>query len=184
MDDGIDRALIRRILEDPERHPWTIQGTGLLALRLDGRREYRLHVWHPAYGVADPPVHDHPYDFVSQVIVGEVTNTLYEESSSGVEYRRVRYSPPDETPRCTDTVRLAARPAVLKEGQIYSQLAHELHDSRQLPGTVTVIRCGFKDVPSLTVCLSDNGTWVTGKSRRPEPEDVKIITACALERFS
>ena len=47
MDHTVDQALVRTILEHAADHPWRLQGIGLLALRLDDRREYRLHVWDP-----------------------------------------------------------------------------------------------------------------------------------------
>jgi hypothetical protein len=113
-----------------------------------------------------------------------MTNTRYEEASSGAEYSRVRYSPADEEARRTDTVRLsAAAVTTFTEGGGYSQLAHELHDSRQLPGTVTIIRMAFKDVHELTVCRRDEATWVSGQARPATPDEVKKITAAALAWF-
>ena len=55
----------------------------------------------------DPPIHDHPYDFTSTIIAGEMTNTLYEENGSGAEYTRYRYLLSDESSRTADTVRLS-----------------------------------------------------------------------------
>jgi hypothetical protein len=177
---SLHHALVRTILEHAEDYPWVIQDIGLLGLRLDDRREYRLHVWGPSYRVGEPPVHDHPFDFTSTIIAGEMTNTRYDEHPSGAEYRRVRYSPPNEDDRRTDTVRLVGTSTTLEAGGQYSQLAHELHDSRQLPGTVTIIRRAFNDVPELTVCSRNDGTWVSGRSRPAAPDEVKRITATAL----
>jgi hypothetical protein len=133
--------------------------------------------------VGEPPVHDHPFDFVSQIVAGEMTNTRYVEDPSGLEYSRVRYTPDNEDARHTDTVRLSATATIHTEGDQYTQLAHELHDSRQLPGTVTIIRQTFRDVRELTVCRLDDATWVSGQSRPATPEEVKEITAKALLRF-
>jgi hypothetical protein len=183
MDISMNRALVRMILEHAEDYPWTLQDIGLLGLRLDDRREYRLHVWDSSYSVGELPVHDHPFDFTSTVIAGEMTNTRYEEDPSGVEYHRMRYLPPNEDARTTDTVRLSGTATTFTAGERYSQRAHELHDSRQLPGTVTIIRRSFKDVPELTVCTRGEDEWVSGESRPAAPEDVKRITALALDCF-
>ncbi len=186
MDRSLPQALVRTILEHAEDYPWRMQEIGLLGLRLDDRREYRLHVWDPSSGVGEPPVHDHPFDFTSTIVVGEMTNTRYEEDPTGVEYRRVRYRPSNEDARTSDTVRLSGVATTFTAGGCYSQLAHELHDSRQLPGTVTIIRQAFRGAPEhteLTVCTREEAPWVSGQARPATAEEVKRITATALERF-
>jgi hypothetical protein len=112
-----------------------------------------------------------------------MTNTRYEEDPSGVAYSRVRYTPDDEDARTTDAVRLSADPTTFTQGGSYSQLAHELHDSTQLPGTVTVIRRSFKDVWRLTVCRPSGAPWVSGQSRPATPDEIKKITTTALAWF-
>jgi hypothetical protein len=181
MDISPLQALVRTILEHAEDHAWTMQDIGLLGLRLDERRECRLHVWAPSSCVGEPPIHDHPFDFTSTIIAGEMTNTRYDESPSGIEYRRVRYSTPDEDARTADTVKLTRTATTLAAGDQYFQLAHELHESRQLPGTVTLIRRTFRNAPELTVCLRDDAAWVSGRSRPAAPEEVRRIAATALE---
>jgi hypothetical protein len=183
MDSSLDRALVRMILEHAEDYLWTMQEIGLLGLRLDDRREYRLHVWDPDASVGEVPVHDHPFDFTSIVIAGAMTNTRYEEDPSGVEYRRIRYSPENEDARTLDTVRLSGTATTFTPGEEYSQLAHELHESRQVPGTVTIIRRAFHEVPELAVCTRGEVPWVSGQSRPAPADEVKRITATALERF-
>jgi hypothetical protein len=184
MDHSLTQTLVRTILEHAEDYPWTLQEIGLLGLRLDDRREYRLHVWGPTDAAGEPPVHDHPYDFTSHVVVGEMTNTRYVDDPAGIEYRRVRYTPPDEDARTTDIMRLSASAAVVRAGDEYSQRAAELHDSRQLPGTVTIIRMSFHDVPALTVCTRGDTPWVSGRSRPATPDEVQSVTGAALELFS
>jgi hypothetical protein len=184
MDNSLNKALVRTILEHAEDYPWVMQEIGLLGLRLDDKREYRLHVWDPSSSVGEPPIHDHPFDFTSTVIAGEMTNTRYKEDPLGVEYRRVRYTPPNEDDRRSDTVRLSGMATTLTAGGQYHQLAHELHDSRQLPGTVTIIRRTFtRDVSELTVCNREEAGWISGQSRPAALADVKRITATALELF-
>ncbi|MGZ4707246.1 MAG: hypothetical protein ACXWBN_00735 [Acidimicrobiales bacterium] len=183
MDHTPDKALVRTILEHATDYPWRLQGIGLLALRLDDRREYRLHVWDPDGRTGDPPIHDHPYDFTSTVVVGELINTRYIEDPTGDEYRRQRYSPSDENDRRTDTVRLAGTSTTLGSGDHYHQLAGELHDSHQVPGTVTVIRCSWRNRPELTVCLRPGAAWVSGLARPATPAEIERITAAARDLF-
>jgi hypothetical protein len=184
MDISLDKALLRTILEHAEDYPWVMQEIGLLGLRLDDTREYRLHVWDPSSCVGEPLVHDHPFDFTSTVIAGEMTNTRYEEDPLGTEYRRVRFTPPNEHDRRSDMVRLSGTATTHAAGAQYHQLAHELHDSRQLPGTVTIIRRTFtREASELTVCTRDEAGWIAGQSRPATPAEVKRITAMALELF-
>ena len=179
----MSKALAFTILRHAEDFPWRIVDIGLMGLRLDERREHRLHVWNPDFSAAEPPIHDHPYDFTSAIIVGELTNIRYAESPAGDEYIRFRYSPPAEDQRRSDTVRLAAAVETLREGHEYRQLADELHASRQQPGTVTLIRCSWGEARRLTVCLRDETSWRSGQARDATREEIKAFTAKALEWF-
>jgi hypothetical protein len=177
------RALIRNILEHALEYPWKIQDIGLLALRLDEQREYALHVWAPDRCIGTPPIHDHPFDFVSRIIAGELTNARYLEVPSGVKYLRERYTPSNEESRTTDYVQLVSEVETFREGDEYAQVADELHDSHQLPGTVTVIRRAFRDVDELTVCRLEKLRWISGASRPATSAEVTEITTQALTWF-
>ena len=93
MNERLSKALVLTILQHAEDFPWRVQDIGLMSLRLDDRREYRLHIWDPSDYVEEPPIHDHPYDFTSTIIAGEMTNTRYEEDPAGDEYVRFRFPP-------------------------------------------------------------------------------------------
>ena len=185
MEHGQTKALVRTILTHAEAFPWRMQEVGLLGLWLDDRREHRLHVWAPAYLADDSPIHDHPFDFTSTVVVGELVNTRYIEDPSGQEYVRERYAPGNEDDRRVDAIRLVGTAATLGEGESYGQLAPELHDSRQVPGTVTIIRFAFTDRSDaeLTVCHRPAVPYVSGQAREARPDEVKRITAPALAHF-
>ena len=184
MDQTAERAAVRSILEHAVDHPWRIQTIGLLSLRLDDRRDRRLHVWDPDAHQGDPVIHDHPYDFTSDVIVGEVTDTSYVEDPAGDEYRRERYAMADEDQRRADVVRLRSTSSTFGAGERYRRIAPELHDSRQVPGTVTVIRCTWRDPLELTVCLRPGEPWVSGQARPATPDEIRRITGPALDLFA
>jgi hypothetical protein len=183
MSTTLSKALVLTILQHAEDFPWRMQDIGLLGLRLDDRREYRLHVWDPSYLIGEPPIHDHPYDFTSTIIAGELTNTRYEEDPAGDEYVRFRYSPGAECERRSDAVRLAPTANTVTEGNQYRQLAHELHASWQQPGTVTAIQCSWVEPSELTVCVRDEGSWYSGQGRDARGEEIKSFAAKALEWF-
>ncbi len=183
MSETLSKALVFTILRHAEDFPWRMQDIGLMGLRMDEQREHRLHIWDPSYNVGDSPIHDHPYDFTSNIIVGELTNTRYVEDSTGEEYLRFRYSLPSEDERRSDKVRLSVATETFTAGGKYRQFAHELHTSGQQPGTVTVIRCRWGEPRELTVCLRAEGSWRSGQARDATHEEVKAFTAKALEWF-
>jgi hypothetical protein len=183
MRETLSKALVLMLLQHAEDFPWRMQDIGLMSLRLDDRREYRLHVWDPSDCGGEPPIHDHPYDFTSTIIAGEMTNTRYEEDPAGDEHVRFRYSPGAEDERRSDTVRLSSSAITFTEGSQYLQLAHELHASWQEPGTVTAIRCSWVDAPTLTVCLREEESWLSGQGRDATRDEIKNFTAKALEWF-
>jgi hypothetical protein len=183
MSETLSKALVLTLLQHAEDFPWRMQDIGLMGLRLDDRREYRLHVWDPSHYAEEPPIHDHPYDFTSTIIAGELTNTRYEEDPTGDEYMRFLYPPGSEAERHSDTVRLSSTATAFTEGNHYLQLAHELHGSSQKPGTVTAIRCSWVDVPTLTVCIRDEASWRSGQGRDATRDEIKSFTAKALEWF-
>lgn len=180
---ALDKVLVRNILEHAPDYPWKMQGIGLLGLRLDGRREHRMHVWAPDRRTTPSVIHDHPYDFVSRIIVGELTNARYAEDPSGEKYLRERYTLGNEEVRTADMVQLSATLETHRAGDQYAQRAEELHDSHQLPGTVTIIRTTFREVGELTVCRPEDAPWVSGEARPATPEEIEDITAVALAWF-
>lgn len=178
-DAGLDRRAALAVLADPLAHPWKVQGIGLLSLRLDDRGERRLHVWDPTTAPEHPPVHDHPYDFTSTVVAGELTDTTWVEHPDGEVFRRERYRLDAEDERTVDEVRLLGTPQVLRAGEAYAHAAADLHDSRQVPGTVTVIRCTWHGPAELRVCFRPGDPWVSAESRPATPDEVERVTTPA-----
>jgi hypothetical protein len=181
----VDVVQVREILEHAGDHPWKLQDLGVLSIWLDGRRERRLHVWDPAGAVGDPPIHDHPFDFTSTVVVGELVNTRFVEDDRGEEFLRERYVPNHEDDRRADTVRLVGVAETLRAGDRYHQRAHELHTSQQMTGSVTVLHFEqfVDDLPELTVCRRHGTPWLSSRAREATPEEVQRITSAALARF-
>ena len=173
------------ILEHALDHPWRVQDIGVLALWLDGDRTTRLHVWSPDDATSEPLVHDHPFDFTSAVLAGELVNTRFVEDPAGQEYVRERYAPGNEHARRADTVRLVGTSETLRAGDRYRQVASQLHASEQVPGTVTVLHFDavFDDLPELTTCRRPGTPWVSGRARTPTPAEVQRITATARALF-
>jgi hypothetical protein len=90
----------------------------------------------------------------------------------------------DEDDRRVDEVRLVGTSTTFTAGEQYHQSAAELHDSRQTLGTVTVIRCVWRDRPELTVCLRPGAPWVSGRARAATADEIDRIAGAALDRFA
>ena len=183
MSETLSKALVLTMLQHGEDFPCRMQDIGLMSLRLDDRREYRLHVWDRAPAWGKPPVHDHPYDFTSTIIAGEMANARYEVDPAGDEYVRFRFPPGAKGERRSDPVTLSSAATVFAEGDQYRQLAHELHAGWPQPGTVTAIRCRSVVRPELTVCVQDEASRCSGRGRDATRQDIQAFTAKALEWF-
>ena len=183
MIETMSKPLVCALLRHAEDLPWRMQDFGLMGLHLDDQRRYRLHLWDPSYSPGDPPIHDHPYDFTSTIVVGELTNTRYEVEPTGEEFLRYHYTPPHEDQRRADTVRLSGAATTVAEGHRYRQLAHELHASWPQPGTVTVMVCQWVRASELTVCIRNRGSWRSGHGRAATPEEIRSFATKALDRF-
>jgi hypothetical protein len=186
MDRMLTCSDVRDILEYAGDHPWRWQDTGVLGLWLDPAKTTRLHVWTPADAIGEPVIHDHPFSFSSTVIVGALVNTRYIEDPSGEEYVRDRYSPGHEHERRADRVRLVGMSETLRAGARYRQAATELHDSRQVPGTVTLLHFDdvVDDLPELTTCRRPGTPFVSGRARAATLAEVRRVTALALAWFT
>src|SRR5207237_1687020 len=64
------------ILRSPLNYEWTIHGLGFLRLYLSSVQ--RLHVWnHLLATPSATPIHDHPWNFESQIVFGRLINRRY-----------------------------------------------------------------------------------------------------------
>ena len=144
MDVSLHRALVRTILEHAEDYPWTMQNIGLLALRLDDRRITGSTSGTPTAAWVTHPSTTTPSTSPPPSSPERSTTPATTEDPSGDEYHRERYSPPnDEIPGEPTPSASSGTPTTFGAGDPTTSRAHELHDSRQTPGTVTIIRWTF-----------------------------------------
>lgn len=145
---------IQAILEHPERHEWQVQGFGMLRTYLDGPNEPRLQVWDQRLATwANNAIHDHPWAFTSTIYAGMLYNQRY----------KIEVVPPFMTPQAaganghiTEIIpgtrggKLSERPVnpcvivpqsveVYAMGDTYAQEHREMHLTRYLQGTVSLI---------------------------------------------
>lgn len=192
------RPLVRALLEDavdkPWQREWSLQGFGMLRTYLDEEKNLRLHIWDPAFQVEDvDTVHTHPWNFHSFVVAGEVSNTRYtrrNELGAGdlprFREQEILCGPGGcETDTSPKIVGLkAGRPEVYKQGDQYSQLAHEIHISEPKAGTVTIIAREFlHDTEHAYVYIPSGQEWVSAEPRPATHDEVIAICGDALKAW-
>lgn len=145
-----DRSQIHDILANWQDYEWQVQGFGMLRTYLPGAGEPRLQVWDQRVATwSNNAIHDHPWAFESTIYAGLLYNQRYKVTPHA---ERNRYSNGHTTEIIPGTRggKLSERPvmpcSVRPEplelygmGESYSQTHREMHLTKYLPGTVTLI---------------------------------------------
>lgn len=179
---------VRNFLDHPYDREWSIQGFGMLRTYLDADQKYRLHIWDPQAAVEEvSSIHDHPWDFTSEVISGQITNVLFLEDSFGLEHMAVNI-------RCGVGGGMIGTPEKIGlheksrttyiAGMGYSQHAEELHMSLPAPGTVTLITRHFRpDNRDIARVIWPKGDWVSAEPRPATEREIMHFTGVARKHW-
>jgi hypothetical protein len=181
--------IVMNALAHPFDYEWSLQGFGMLRAYLDAEQIIRLHIWD--LGSAFPDVsriHDHPWDFTSRIVTGQMGNQRYTvDGPDGEEFLSARI-------RCGEQAQLLEEPTrALVSAQPqesygpeerYSQEATEFHESFPLPGTVTVIQRSFKKNREIARVLWREGPWGDAKPRPATQEEVKHFIGLAKRNLN
>lgn len=143
------RAAVLAILEHWHSYEWTVQGFGMLRTYLDPAKVYRLNIWHSSLAVPGVSIiHDHPWDFTSVVLAGEMTNIRYDvcspmqdsENHGALFHRqKIRTGEGGGPDGRVNTVALRPRqPEIVEPGFTYNQCAGEIHATSYVDGSVTL----------------------------------------------
>lgn len=180
---------VRAILENASAYEWSLQGLGMLRLYLS--ENVRLHVWDSNFAVPGVSrMHTHPWDFESTIVVGELTNCLWKETKrngSAHYFNRqlLQCGPGGCLKGEPDVVRLGPlREKTYGEGKSYREQAEQIHSTRALRGTVTIVRREFKaDRDHAHVFWPVGTEWGSAEPRPATAEEVAAITGYALARW-
>jgi hypothetical protein len=173
------------ILETADQRRWTIQGLGMLRTYLGGGT--RLHIWDDRFAVPDvSEMHNHPWNLFSFVCSGLIRNQRFEYSPSGQLYKRqmlfcgagggLKGEPEDTTLELTTD-------EFLFPGDSYEQRAEEIHQSKPIRGTVTIVhrtvpQGGSPDLAS--VFWGPGADWVSAEPKPAEDHEIAAIVSEAL----
>ena len=179
------RDLYRVILEQADHFDWTLQGLGMLRTYLN--KSVRMHVWSTAYAYEGVTrIHDHPWDFKSEIISGTMINYLYKSAPGALPFMRqsVKCGLDGRAMNEPDRVELYCYSAkTYRVGETYKQLAHEIHESEPSDGAVTLCERSLPPGadPDLAHVFYPNGVnWVSARPRAATAKEVREITRKAL----
>ena len=202
-------GVLRRALD----YPWFFFSHRMLKCYLT--EEVRLHVWTDAERVHNlPRIHDHPWPFRSTILAGRVRNQRFLRTKDR-RYREYFYhdvvepsgrfdsgAKPGDREQAPDrcaigpigVTRLAPGPyEVYTEGMSYGQRGGEIHDSKSLDGTVTLVDNDLRDSRSYITVFwekprGDGPPAFRGNAKLlplPLASDAEVlrITSAALEKW-
>lgn len=188
----MNKALVKAILEHADSYEWSVQGLGMLRLYLGD--EYRLHIWHrdlQVEGVTE--IHDHPWGFNSQVIVGGICNHRYEFFTDGIKHLAQPYTRGELfcgtggglTGVMVHGLLFKKAEDEYYEGQYYKQKYDEIHRTDFIDGTVTLIQRDFsqEDKDHAHVFWKIGEQFVSAEPRPATKEEVFKTVKAALERW-
>jgi hypothetical protein len=187
------QLLVVKLLENADRLEWSAQGLGMLRTYLS--KEVRLHIWHSSLRVPNvSKIHNHPWDFRSEVVVGEIVNRVYRPGGASPTHTMgtIRCGVGGGLVRAEHSGTSSELPVrlVLTEnstypaGTSYSERADELHETEASDGTVTIVTRSFKaDTEHATVCYPLGTSWVSAEPRPATRDEVQKVLAVALARL-
>jgi hypothetical protein len=180
------KQLVKKILENATSYEWSLQGLGMLRLYLS--QEVRLHVWDCDFMFPKAStMHTHPWHFSSLIVAGELKQMRYVEDKEGDSFNVATIQCGEGGCLVTEpeTIKLAARPMeYYREGQTYSELAEEIHESFPTRGTVTLVTRTFtEDRDHAKVYWPKGHVWGSAEPRPATQGEVYAITSHALSRW-
>jgi len=142
------KPLVEQILRQPLAfREWTVQGFGFLRTYFGpaaAPKRFRLNLWDSRFTVPGvSTIHTHPWDFTSVIVAGLFGNVRYDAVGGQVTTHHVAQincgiggGMKDMT--VFDRSLIARRPELYGPGDVYSQKAHEIHETLFKDGTVTI----------------------------------------------
>lgn len=182
--------LVKTILQQAPSFDWSLQGFGMFRLYLDD--EVRLHLWDSTYKVTDcTMIHEHPWDFHSDVIAGVVHNERFTVTDDSLlaSYEETKIKAGEGAHVLGDSRRVYLRSYGIESydtGEYYSQNADEIHQSIPEDGTVTLVVRGMRSDKhrdhALVYCVPSLG-FVSAAPRKATYEEILGAARRSLERW-
>ena len=166
---------------------WSYQGFGMLRCYLDPQKRWRLNYWLPSIAVPNVSViHDHPWSFTSYILRGQLMNIRYSmvpvEAPTPPASKRFAYHEiitgegggPVATPK--DCRLIEIERTIYTQGDVYSQVLDEIHETSALEGTITLNdRSQPTQAHTARVFWPYGTSWVDAVPRAATAEELAMI---------
>lgn len=164
------KALVANIMNDKARREWTVQGFGFLRTYFgppETPKQFRLNLWDSKFTIPNvSTIHDHPWDFSSIIIAGELKNKKYEiweenKDTPTHKFATLKTGVGGSLDISTEKECYLALSSVInyKSGEVYSQKANEIHETTFKDGTVTLNR-RIGDTEQARVFWDHKNNWI------------------------
>lgn len=183
----MERMNLIALMKNATDFVWSLQGFGMFRLYLSDRT--RLHVWDTRYTTKDVSmIHDHPWDFTSEVLFGEIRDIAYIEAP-GNDYlaQDIKCGPSGGKigePRPCDLTVYMDR--IYKAGETYGHGYLTLHQSQPQCGAVTLVtrkRLLDIDPDKATVVHRADEEWVSAEPVVAPAYKVADMARMVLDRL-
>lgn len=174
-----DHGCVDEILRHPLDYPgWSLQGLGMLRLYLT--KGIRLHVWDTTRQFKDVSlIHNHPWNFTSVVLYGQVENRLY-SVGTGTPFMRSKILCGPGGGKVSQPEQIFLKEyatQIIHAGEFYEQGFDEIHASYPSIGAVTVVEQFHTSDPDHAAVFWPKGTeWGSAEPRPATNEE--IISIC------
>lgn len=192
------RAFVTEVLRQPFSRNWTVQGFGMLRTYINGDL-VRLSVWDHSltYNPEPSMIHDHPWDFQSEIIAGRLTNTTYEVHPLGatLEGHFLRFpqkammrtiKPGEGLQIHGDDVPVVLGVKSIKEyraGFHYNQTHDEVHKTEFVDGTVTIVSRDRGNRQDVARTFYSTPEWHQAKPRPATHEEINRVCHSSFDRW-
>jgi hypothetical protein len=189
LENRMNSEIIKRLTQ-PLEYEWSVQGLGMMRTYLSKTK--RLHIWHSSLIVTGATeLHDHPWNFESEVMFGCVRQMRFEDNDSGRKFMKQRILcgegggiigeavvDPEEVQIFSNGIE------TYFQGATYGQKAHEIHRSFPSNNTVTVVTRDFlKDRDHAHVYYPVGGGFVSAIPRPASHAEILFITRSVLHAY-
>ena len=169
-----EKETLLDILKNPFNYEWEVQGLGMLRTYLN--KDTRFQIWNKDLivdGVTD--IHTHPWDFISVILQGKITNHIYKEYPEQVnkskKYFRCLINTGEDAyvKEKNEVYLLKCDKKTYTSGNFYIHKKHVPHKITFKDGTVTVLNKFNKNEEcEKYIKYTDNHITVLGQEKSSE----------------